>query len=283
MINDEIFARMGELSPAEKRVARTLLSSYPSAGLESATALAKSAGTSTPTVLRLVSRLGIGSYPEFKQRLREEIANFGNSPLSRPKQSRTHPDDAGGLQSATTDKIELIERLTESVPPSEFDRAVEALSSKPRHVAVSGGYFTRYMAMLLASQLDQVIGNVDFVADPVGSDAGQYLRLSSGSVAIILDFRPYALAASEAANAARRRGATVIIITDHELSPAADAADIVLPVPVAGVPFDSVIGLLALLEAIVETVLLRVGERSLERMKSWQDSMHVARVFRKNS
>jgi DNA-binding MurR/RpiR family transcriptional regulator len=49
-INDEIFARMDELSPAEKKVARALLSNYPSAGLDSAARLAKTAETSTPTV-----------------------------------------------------------------------------------------------------------------------------------------------------------------------------------------------------------------------------------------
>lgn len=54
-IKGAIFARMDELSPAEKKVARSLLSSYPSAGLASAASLAQHAGTSTPTVLRLVN------------------------------------------------------------------------------------------------------------------------------------------------------------------------------------------------------------------------------------
>ena len=49
---------MDELSPAEKKVARSLLANYPSAGLASAAALAKAAGTSTPTVLRLVVAAG---------------------------------------------------------------------------------------------------------------------------------------------------------------------------------------------------------------------------------
>ena len=150
-LNEQIFERMGELSPAEKKVARTLLSSYPSAGLESAASLAKAAGTSSPTVLRLVSRLGIGSYPDFQHRLREEITSHMNSPVSRTKRA-THDHDHGVLSEAIVSKVTLVDALTTSVPPSEFDRAVLALAAKPRHVVISGGYSTRYFAMLVATQ-----------------------------------------------------------------------------------------------------------------------------------
>lgn len=280
MINNEIFMRMGELSPAEKKVARALLSSYPSAGLESAATLAKAAGTSTPTVLRLVSRLGIGSYPDFQRRLREEITNQMKSPVSRTEQAKSELDHIGALRSAAAERIVLVERLTSSVPPSEFDRAVQALASKPRQVAISGGYFTRYMAMLLATQLDQVIANVDFVLEPLGHDIGKYLRLTTGSVAIILDFRRHELAAKHAAEVARRQGATVVVITDQDLSPAVDSADIVLPVTVDGIPFDSLVGLVALIEALVGAVLVATGDRGMERMKQWEDSVNLARAYR---
>jgi DNA-binding MurR/RpiR family transcriptional regulator len=283
MINDEIFTRMGELSPAEKKVARTLLSSYPSAGLESATTLAKSAGTSTPTVLRLVSRLGIGSYPDFQRKLRDEITNHMKSPVSRTEQGKLHRDDTGLLQGAVADKVSMIESMALSVPPSEFDRAVHALASRPRHVAISGGYFTRYLAMLLATQLDQAIDNVDFVAEPLGRDVGNYLRLGPGSVAIIFDFRRYELLSTHAAALAKKQGATVIVVTDQELSPAVDSADIVLPVTVDGIPFDSVVGVVALIETLVEAVLLAAGDRGLARMKLWEESVHVARAYRESA
>jgi DNA-binding MurR/RpiR family transcriptional regulator len=278
-INDEIFARMGELSPAEKKVARALLSSYPAAGLESAASLAKAAGTSTPTVLRLVTRLGIGSYPDFQRRLREEITHHMLSPVSRTEQARLSHDTSVPLQKAITEKIALIETLSVTVPPSEFDRAVSALASKPRQVTVSGGYFTRYFAMLLATQLDQTIPNVDFVGEPLGHDIGKMLRLGTSGIAIILDFRRYELSAKRTADLAKSQGATVIVITDQELSPAADSADIVLPVSVDGIPFDSVVGIIVLLEALVESVLHATGDRGLERMKQWEHSVHIARAY----
>lgn len=277
-INDEIFARMDELSPAEKKVARALLSDYPSAGLDSAARLAKTAGTSTPTVLRLLSRLGIGSYPDFQVLLRAEVAHYMGSPVDRTERGRGLHDEGSVLSQAVREKGALVQALETHVPPSEFSRAVKALAERPKRVVISGGYFTRYLAMLLSYQLDQVIPHVDFVSEPLGHDIGKYLGLAKGSVAILLDFRRYEMAAKAAAQFAKARGATVIVITDQGLSPATDSADIVLPVMVDGIPFDSDVGLVVLLEALVEAVLLATGDRGLERMKQWEKWVQVTRA-----
>ena len=279
-VNDEIFARMGELSPAEKKVARTLLAEYPSAGLASAAALAKDAGTSTPTVLRLVTRLGIGSYPDFQRRLREEVTHRMNSPVSRTEQAILPQHDSHLFVTAIAEKVALIETLLTSVPPSEFDRAVQALASKPRQVTILGGFFSRNLAVMLAMQLDQVIPNVDFVNEPLGHDIGKLLRLSGGGVAVVLDFRRYELVSKQAADLAKSQGATVIVITDQGLSPAAENADIVLPVAVDGVPFDSFAGLLVLVETLVEAVLVATEERGMERMKQWEETVQITRAHR---
>lgn len=278
-IHDEIFARMDELSPAEKKVARALLSDYPSAGLDSAARLARTAGTSTPTVLRLLARIGIGSYPDFQALLRAEVSHHMKSPVNRTERGRGLHDEQSVLSQAIRERVALVKALEIHVPPSEFDRAVTALAERPKRVVISGGYFTRYLAMLAASQLDQVIPNVQFVSEPLGRDTGKYLALAKGSVAILLDFRRHEMAARTAAQFAKSRGATVIVITDQELSPATGSADIVLPVMVDGIPFDSDAGLIVLLEALVEAVLLATGDRGIERMKEWEKSVQVRRAY----
>ncbi|MFZ7088934.1 MurR/RpiR family transcriptional regulator [Curtobacterium sp. RRHDQ10] len=278
-INDEIFARMDELSPAERKVARALLAAWPGAGLESAASLARTAGTSTPTVLRLASRLGFGSYPEFQTRIRYEIADHLNSPLRRSQAGIAH-GDGSTLGRAIADRIALVGSLATSVPPSEFDRAVAVLADRPKHVALLGGYFSRYFAMVLAGQLDQILPNVDFVAEPLGHDVGTFLRLGRGGVAVIMDFRRHELVAQQAAAAAKRQGATVVLITDTSLSPVVEHADVVLPVMVDGIPFDSMTPLLVLIEALVEGVLRATGQRGLDRMRQWEDSVRITRASR---
>jgi DNA-binding MurR/RpiR family transcriptional regulator len=279
-IRDEIFARMDELSPAEKKVARSLLANYPAAGLASAATLAKAAGTSTPTVLRLIARLGIGGYPEFQQQLRQEVTEQLSSPVSRAAHRLEGDANAPLFERAVAQRAELVERLVASVPPGEFDAAVRLLATPCRQVILSGGYFSRYVARILAMQLDQLVPGVSFAAEPLGPDLGAYLGLGKDCAAVIFDLRRYELPAKRIAALARARGASVIVITDEGLSPAADDADVVLPVAVEGTPFDSFAALLVLVEILVEAVFQRVGRAGLERMAEWEESVHIARAFR---
>jgi len=278
-LRDEIFRRMDELTPAERKVARTLLARYPAAGLESTAALAAAAGTSKPTVLRLVARLGFGSYPAFQERLRAEATrSMSASPLSRARARRTAPSDDSVFLRAVEQRDRLVRRLQDSVPPGEIERAVSLLAGRPKHVVVSGGYFSRWIARILAMQLDQLIPNVDFADEPLGADVGKYLRAGRDSVAIVFDLRRHELAAKEVVSMANTCGASVVLITDESLSPAADEADVVLPVAVDGIPFDSFAALLVLAESLVDAVFDRVGEAAIERMAAFERSVHIYRA-----
>ncbi len=280
-LRDEIFQRMDELTPAERKVARTLLARYPAAGLESTAALAVAAGTSKPTVLRLLARLGFGRYPDFQERLRAEVTrSMSASPLSRALARRAAPSDDSVFHRAVEQRAQLVTRLQETVPPGEIDRAVSLLAGRPKHVIISGGYFSRLIARMMAMQLDQLIPNVDYADEPLGADVGKYLRAGRDSVAIVFDLRRHELAANEVVSMAKACGASVILITDESLSPSAEEADIVLPVAVDGIPFDSFAGLVVLTESLVDAVFHGAGEAAVERMADWERSVHIYRAFR---
>jgi DNA-binding MurR/RpiR family transcriptional regulator len=282
-LRDVIFQRMDELTPAERKVARALLARYPAAGLESTAALAAAAGTSKPTVLRLLGRLGFGSYRDFQERLRAEVTrSMSASPLSRARAGAAAgraASDGSVFLTAIELRAHLVARLRDTVPPGEIERAIALLAGRPKHVVVSGGYFSRLIARMLAMQLDQLIPNVDYADEPLGADVGKYLRAGRDCVAIVFDVRRPELAAREVVSMAKTGGACVILITDESLSPAAEEADIVLPVAVDGVPFDSFAALLVLTESLVDAVFHRAGAAAVERMASWERSMHIHRAF----
>jgi DNA-binding MurR/RpiR family transcriptional regulator len=154
------------------------------------------------------------------------------------------------------------------------------LAAPARSIVVSGGYFSRFVGQILALQLDQLVANVQLADEPLGRDIGRYLSMGRDSVAVIFDLRRHELPAKRLAALAKAQGASVLVITDEELSPAADDADVVLPVPVDGVPFDSFAGLVVLVEALVEGVFQKVGTAGLDRMRQWEESVVIHRAFR---
>ncbi|WP_138417514.1 MurR/RpiR family transcriptional regulator [Sinomonas gamaensis] len=276
-IKKEIFDRMEELSPSERKVARALLADYPSSGLGSAGQLARAAGTSAPTVLRLVARLGLGSYADFQKHLRDEIMHDLKAPVHRaesevPREERT---DVGR---SLAERRDLIDRLGSTVSGSEIERAAQLLASEPKAVLISGGYYSRFLAEILARQLDQIIPNVDFLPDPLGYNVGKFYGARRNTVVVLFDLRRYQLQAAQVAALAKREGASLVVITDEELSPIADKADVVLAVPVGGIPFDSFAALMVLVEVLVEAVLRAAGQRGIDRMKLWEDRSYLERT-----
>ncbi|MFD9642501.1 MurR/RpiR family transcriptional regulator, partial [Streptomyces sp. NPDC059082] len=80
---DEIRSRLGELSPAERKVARVLLAGYPAAIFETVATIAERASVSAPTVLRCASRLGYRGFPDLQAALRAAQAARAAAALTR--------------------------------------------------------------------------------------------------------------------------------------------------------------------------------------------------------
>src|ERR1700704_1495711 len=102
-IGELVRQRQASLSPAERKLARVLLASYPIAGLESVARFAERAGVSAPTVTRFITKLGFRGYPEFQEVLRHEVQARMSSPLAR------YHDDAAvkGTEPVLSDSLEV--------------------------------------------------------------------------------------------------------------------------------------------------------------------------------
>ena len=109
-VGELVRQRLDSLSPAERRLARALLATYPI--VESVARFAERARVSPPTVTRFITKLGFHGYPEFQENLRDEVQARLSSPLERyreePQQEspvKTALDVAGHNLKATLDLL----------------------------------------------------------------------------------------------------------------------------------------------------------------------------------
>src|SRR6476661_1671246 len=102
-VGELVRQRLDSLSPAERKLARVLLASYPIAGLESVARFAERAGVSPPTVTRFIIKLGFRGYPEFQESLRHEVQARLSSPLTRFRDEQP----ARGTDSVLTDALDV--------------------------------------------------------------------------------------------------------------------------------------------------------------------------------
>lgn len=267
---DQLRANLAQFTATERRVAHQLLADWPLAGLQSATDLARTTGVSTPTVLRLATRLGYASYPGFQKRLREELAAQLSSPLAksgRPPRSGTRRAAARGGGAFAEAVIRNLRETFANLPASELDEAGRLLADRRRRIHLVGGRFTDSLARCLSVQLRVLRPGVSHLQDQESNWQDQLLDMGRRDVLVVFDIRRYQPSLLRLAEGAAARGARVVLITDQWLSPIARVAAHLLPARVV-VPsvLDSSAALLALGEALLAEVIRRDWAGSKRRM-----------------
>lgn len=268
-VGELVRQHLEHLSPAERKLARVLLASYPIAGLESVARFAERAGVSPPTVTRFITKLGFRGYPEFQEVLLHEVQARLSSPLAR---YRDEPQGAGGdtLLNQALEMSMLNLKATLAVLSShDMNEAIELLADVRRNVLVLGGRVSAPLARYLSGQLHLLRPGVGLVDADRSAPAQQLIDLRKTDVLVIFDYRRYQADTIESARVGSARGCHVILFTDPWLSPASAFARQVLVTSVETVgPFDSLVGATAVVEAVVAAVLRKLGARAQARMQN---------------
>ena len=257
------------LSPAERKLARVLLASYPIAGLESVARFAERAQVSPPTVTRFITKLGFSGYPEFQETLRHEVQARLSSPLTRYRDDQAERGTESVLSDALDVAADNLKATVDVLSHRDVNEAVEIVGDVRRRVMVLGGRVSAPLARYLAAQLHLLRPGIGLVDSERSAPAQQLIDMRKGDVLIVFDYRRYQSDTIESARVAAAQGCNVILFTDPWLSPASAFARqvIVTSVDMVG-PFDSLVGAMAVVEGIVAAVLSRLGPRAQSRMQS---------------
>ncbi|MFC4494742.1 MurR/RpiR family transcriptional regulator [Streptomyces ovatisporus] len=279
VLADEIRNKLGDLSPAERKVARVLLAGYPSAGFETVAVVAERAGVSAPTVIRFVNRLGYRGFPDFQTALRRELDERNASPLSLYEAT-----DYGREGDEGTDSSSLIERGSRvfgdavartlaELPPHDLHHAVRLLSDRKRRITLGGGRFTHLLAQYLGLHLMQLRDDVRFLPDRDVERTALLADLARRDVLVVFDYRRYEEDKVAMAQLAKERGGKVMLFTDSWLSPVSAHAEVVMPSHVtAPSPYDSLVPTLAVIETVVAGVITALGDDAHSRMRHGEET-----------
>jgi len=265
-VGEVVRQRLDSLSPAERRLARVLLATYPIAGLESVARFAERAGVSPPTVTRFIAKLGFRGYPEFQESLRREVQSRLSSPLAR---YRDEPNRDSAVNHALEVAGHNLKSTLDLLSDRDVKETVSLLADVRRRVMILGGRVSAPLARYLAGQLHLLRPGVGLVDAERSAPAQQLIDMRKTDVLVVFDYRRYQSDTIEAARVAAGRGCDVVLFTDPWLSPASAFSRQVLVTSVDTVgPFDSLVGAVALVEALIAAVLRELGSRAEARMQS---------------
>ncbi len=278
-IEEKMRASLGGLTRAERQAATHILSHFPMSALGSITTLARAAEVSSPTIVRLVQKLGFRGYSDYQAALRAEVERLLVAPLSLPEGARepqAHP-----IQSFAAQVVGNIEATLGQIPAQDFNGAAEMLADPARKVTVMGGRLTHAHADYMATLLRVIRPEVTYLADHLTDWQQALLDMRAGDVTVIFDIRRYESNAVHLAELAAAHGVKVVLITDRWLSPAAAHATHTLPchieMPAA---WDSTATLMVVVEALLAQVQGHLPDQVQERLNRLEDVFARTRVFR---
>jgi DNA-binding MurR/RpiR family transcriptional regulator len=281
-IEGRMRAALADLTRAERQLATHILSHFPVSALGSITALAKAAEVSTPTVVRLVQKLGYKGYPDYQQSLRAEVEAMLVAPMARGDRWAGGVDESHVLNRHADAVLANLSATLGQIDHAEFDRAAALIGDPGRAVFAMGGRLTHVMADYFVTLLKVARPGVTLISDSSNTWQPALLDMAPGDVLMVFDIRRYENTVLQVAELAAEQGAEVVLVTDRWISPAAAHARLCFAAHV-DTPFasDSTVAILVLVETLVAAVQGRIWEQTEARMKRLEELYARARFFRR--
>nr|WP_119257156.1 MurR/RpiR family transcriptional regulator [Shinella zoogloeoides] len=281
-VSDVIHAHFDTLTRAEKQLAASLLDNYPVSGLGSITTVAENAGVSTPTVARMVQKLGFRGFPDFQARLHHELETTLSSPITKHDRWAANAPGTHILNRFADAIMTNMRQTLAHVETAEFDGASALLADRQRSIYIIGGRITKALADYLFTHLQVIRPNVTQIASNPASWPHYVLNMKAGDVLVIFDIRRYEQEMETLGRVARERGVEIVLFTDPWASPVAKVAAKVFRVHIeAPSAWDSSVVTLFIVEALIEAVQSSGWEETSDRMKTLEGLFEASRLFRK--
>ena len=246
-----IQSNMNGFSKGQKLIANFILESYDKAAFMTASRLGKTVNVSESTVVRFAAELGYDGYPAMQKALQEMIRNKLTS-IQRIEVSNDRIGDQDILSMVMQSDIEKIRMTLEETDRRSFSQAVDAIVAA-RRIYILGIRSAAAISSFLGFYFNLIFPDVVVIhATSVSEAFEQLLRIGPDDVIIGISFPRYSRRTVKAMQFARDRGATVVAITDSEVSPLAPTADHTLMAKSDMASFvDSLVAPLSLVNALI--------------------------------
>ncbi len=239
------------LSKGHKKIADFIKSNYEKASFMTAASLGKAVGVSESTVVRFASNIGFDGYPELQKYLQEAVKSHLTS-VQRMDVAASRYGSDDFIDRAFMTDIEMIKTTRDSISREAFSKSAEAIN-KAKKIYILGVRSSAALASFAAFYLRFLYENVVLIDTSASSELfEQMFRISSEDVCIAISFPRYSNQTVKALSFAKSRGATIISITDGEMSPIAPYATYLLVAKSSMVSFvDSLVAPLSVINALI--------------------------------
>ncbi len=270
------------MSKSHVKIAQYILQNPYSVPFFTVGKLAHKAGVSEATVVRFATFLGFSGYPELQQQLVESLERQLTTVERLEMSVDVYSEEEKVIYEVLQDDLANLRTTMEQLDVQSFRRAAEALlNAKKVYIVASRSAVS--LAVFLQYYLDIILGNTKHVQS-VHSTYEQLYALDETDVVVGISFSRYVQSTVDIVSYAKGKGATVLVITDHVLSPLVPYADVAFYAQSSMPTFiDSFAAPLSLINALIAYV----GKQKIDdfhgRLRELEDIWDHFHVFYKKN
>jgi len=274
---DRLNLRGKALSKGHRRIAEYIAQHYEKAVFMTAAALGAECGVSESTVVRFASAMGYEGYPE----LREALSGLVRQRLTSEQRFAIASGlkEHAVLETVLRNDEQNIRKTIEGISQEMFDDVVGRLLGA-RRVYVMGLRSAAPLAQFMYHYLHQIMDEVVLVGNTTGDVFEEIARISEKDVLVGISFPRYSSRTLECMRFARQNGAQVVGLTDGEMSPLREVADVCLCASTDMASFvDSLAAPLSVINALVVSVGLHRREELAAHFKRLEGIWNAHSVY----
>lgn len=237
--------------------------------------LAEGSGTSNATVTRFVRTLGYAGYGEFRAALSAAL-KFAHEPVESFAGVRAEPGTTfATFAAALSDQSSNLQAARDDLSEAAVKQAVALILKAPR-VFIAGSGASHHVASFLEDGLALYLdADVTFASSRTGPERAIRHMLSArpDDLVVAISVPRYSRATLDLAGFAKKRGASVLALTDGPTSPLAPMADVALFAPARShlLP-NSPTAIFALADALIAAVA-RERPDAVEALKELSENL----------
>lgn len=214
-------------SKGQRRIAAYILEQYDKAAFMTASKLGKTVGVSESTVVRFAVELGYDGYPSMQKALQEMVLNHLTA-VQRIGVTNDRIGDQDIVSMVLQADADKLRQTNDTLDRNAFQSSVEAIT-KAKRIYVLGVRSAAVLVSFLGYYLNFMFDNVQIITTSgAGEMFEKLVNVGADDVVIAFSFPRYSTSTAAAAQYCRSVGATVIGLTNSQMSPLGQNCDHVL-------------------------------------------------------
>lgn len=234
-ISEQIKTDYPTLSNRLQKIAKFALDHPTDIAIETIATLAKRADVQPSALIRFAKAFGYSGFSEMQRAFQSRVVAKSASYKERIREIELTENENQSEDSLVTSllnkfcstNIYSLEQLQEKMTGPELEQALNLLDTA-NNIFVTGQRRSFPVATYLAYALNHA-GNRTFLLDGVGGLLNEHASaMRADDLLIAITYAPYANETASVINAAKQAGSSILLITDSNLSPAAELANVTL-------------------------------------------------------